>query len=115
MKAMYTVLFCIAALTVSCVRRNDVIRFDDSEPLALAPDILWALVVVPYAGYCTEPSWEAAISGHCRRGDILQIESKSIARDASGWYRCADGWLPESAVIVYTNRYRAVTKAQQLE
>lgn len=98
---------------VSCSREMQTISFDNSEPLALAPDVEWAVVIDPYTSFRVETKWESPTEGHCRKGDILQVKGKTVA--ATGiWYEFELGWLHEAAVAIYSNRYRAATAASKL-
>lgn len=105
----------LLALCASCSQDNDAIPLDVSEPLALAPDIEWAVVVDPYAAFRVEPKWDADTAGHCRKGDVLQVKSKTVATSAGIWYEFGQGWLHEDVVSVYTNRYKAVTASERIK
>ncbi|MDE5899090.1 MAG: hypothetical protein K2H09_07515 [Treponemataceae bacterium] len=111
-----SVLVCLAAalFVLTACRRERAIEFDDSNPLALAPDVSWAVVVEPYAAFRTAAEWNAESGGHCRKGDILQILGKDFGEEQTVWYRFEGGWLPETAVAVYNNRFRAKTAADAL-
>ena len=99
---------CVAAFFfLSSCAKNSNIRFDDRYPLALAPDIEWAVVTAPYAAYKLEPDWGADAHGHCRKSDILQVEGTALSLDDEIWYRFAEGWLPSSVVDIYRNRFKA--------
>lgn len=100
---------------ISCEKKTDVIYFDESEPLALAPDIKWALVVEPYAAFKDSLDWDSKINGYCRKGDILQIISRSEDDDDTSWYKFEQGWLPASCLSVYSNRMKAQTAAKDLK
>ena len=116
MKKYLAALFIISCLFVSCNRNKDeVIVFDNSHPLALAPDISWALVTDPYAAYKSQVGWDEQVTGHCRKGEILQILSKAFDSDGLEWYRFEEGWLPSSCLTVYSNRLRAENSAKNLQ
>lgn len=103
-------------LLSSCKKqKEEVIVFDNTYPLALYPNISWALVTDPYAAYKVELGWDSETSGHCRRGEILQVLGKNVDRENKNWYRFEDGWLPESCLSIYSNRFKAVTAASQLK
>lgn len=92
---------------VSCNKNKDeVIKFDETYPLALAPDVTWAVVSEPYAAYKKNADWAADIAGHCRRGEILQITGKSEV-NGENWYCFENGWLAESSLTIYSNRFKA--------
>ena len=103
-------------LQSSCTKKQEeVIVFDSSEPLSLAPDVEWALVTDPYAAYKTSTDWNAEITGHCRRGEILQVLAKSLDDEKTVWYKFEEGWLPQKCLKIYTNRYKAKTAAESLK
>lgn len=110
----------LAAFIVICFgsckkNKDDVIVFDQTHPLSLAPDVEWALVTDPYATYRKEIDWNAEITGHCRRGEILQVFAKSIDKEKNIWYKFENGWLPQNCLSIYTNRYKAQTAAENLK
>lgn len=106
--AVILVLFC------SCSgKKEETIVFDNSYPLALSPDVSWAVVTEPYAAYKLEPSWTADAKGHCRKGEILQVMGKSVDSENTSWYFFEDGWLPQNCISIYSNRYKAKTAAEQ--
>lgn len=119
-RTMFVISKCIlcallASVFFSCSKKSDdVIQFDNSEPLALAPDITWAVVLDPYAAYRNTTSWDSHVVNYCRKGDILQVTGRATINGSGTWYKFDSGWLPESAVRLYSNRFRAETAAKQL-
>ncbi len=113
MKRILSVLFIFPLVfaSVSCDRRGTEIEFDTEYPLALAPDVSWAVVTDPYISYKESPHWDASNTGHCRRGEILRVLGNSLAPDGTEWYLFGDGWLPSSGISVYSNRYKAAGAA----
>lgn len=109
--ALLMVLF-----TTGCnLKKDDTIVFDETHPLALAPDVSWAVVTDPYATYRKNYGWKEAGEGHCRRGEILQVQGKSIGANKEVWYSFEQGWLPASSISVFDNRYKAETYGKQLD
>ena len=104
-------LLCLCSF--SC-KKSRGIPLDESEPLALAPDISWAVVIDPYAAFRKNCDWSAEVTGQCRKADVLLVEGKQISPDGI-WYRFTDGWLPDSSVYVYANRLRAQNVADGLK
>ncbi len=100
--------------TVGCVKNKEIV-FDNKYPLAMAPDVEWAVVTDPYAAFRNEHSWEAEVVGHCRRGDILQVKGLSVNSEKESWYVFSSGWLPASSVDIYSNRLRAQGAAALLK
>lgn len=119
----HRIIFIFAALFVfglpSCSKKNNwEIVLDSSDPLALAPDVEWAVVVVPYASFRKETSWDAQAEGYCKQGECFAIEATSaisVEGKFQKWYRFESGWLPESAVKIYANKFRAEKAAKNLK
>ena len=91
------------------------------DPISVTPDEQWAVVLSPYSVFQSTPGKMDGGSFHARRGDILYItgceyvltgDDKEINRTL--WYGCEQGWLPESAVAIYSNKLRAQTAASEL-
>ena len=118
-KSLFLVSICFLAcssLFTGCKKnKEEVIIFDNEEPLSLAPDIEWALITAPYAAYRSEIDWNSPVVNHCRRGEILQVHAKSIDKEKTVWYKFEEGWLPESCLSIYANRYKAKTAAESLK
>ncbi|MCK9170063.1 MAG: hypothetical protein M0P01_06570 [Treponema sp.] len=108
----FIVLSCV--MTGCAKKTGGEIMFDNSEPLALAPDVSWSVVLDPYAGYRKLPSWNSAVTSYCRKGDILQVLGETAVKGSGNWYEFKNGWLPETAVTVYNNRLKAETAASKL-
>ena len=98
---------------VSC-KKDKSIHFDESEPLALAYDVSWALVVDSYAMFRAECAWDAEAAGYCRRGTVLKVVGKFLSPDGN-WYKFDGGWLPETAIEVYANKLKAQNAASLLK
>lgn len=106
-------LLFFSSFFVSC-NKNNTIRFDDSEPLAFAYDVSWAVVVDSYASFKKECAWDAETVGYCRRGTVLKVTGKFLSPDGN-WYGFDGGWLPETAVDVYANKLKAENAATLLK
>lgn len=109
---LLSVLFCL--LMAGC-SKNKEIKFDEHNPRALAPDVLWAVVIDPYAAFRAETDWAGEVLGHCRKGDILEVKGSAVFNDVEDWYYFDGGWLPETAVSIYSNRFKAQTAVGQLK
>ena len=108
------ILFVLAGL-LSCKKKtSEIIVFDDSHPLALAPDVEWAVVTEPYAVFKETDDWGAVTAGHCRKGEILQVMGKSVDASKENWYYFESGWLPQSCVSIFSNRYKAEAVSNNL-
>lgn len=111
--AFVTVFLCLNIFISCSNKKYEEIVFDNSHPLALAPDVSWAVIKDPYAAYKTEPNWSADAKGHCRKGEILQVIGKSVDEKNDVWYSFENGWLPANSLSIFNNRYKAQTAAQQ--
>ncbi len=115
---LFAVFFLILISTIafaSCKKNNtETIVFDESHPLALAPDVEWAVVIEPYAVFKESDEWEAATAGHCRKGEVLQVMGKSVDEAKENWYFFEGGWLPQNCVSIFSNRYKAETVSNNL-
>lgn len=117
------IFFVFAALFVfefpSCSKKNGhEIVLDTSDPLATAPDVQWALVVVPYASFKKETSWNAQAAGYCKQGECFPILAHSVFTvegETENWYRFEEGWLPENMIKIYANKFRAEKAAKNLK
>lgn len=111
----FFIICSLAFIFIACDKNDEnPIILDDSEPLALAPNVEWAVVTDPYAAYKTEIGWTSSVSGHCRKGDILLIKGKSLDKNNEKWFYFENGWLPGNCISVYNNRLKAKSVAEQL-
>ncbi len=101
-------LVLFSMLIFSCAKKEDEIIFlDNREPLALAPDVQWAVVNEPYVAFKENKEWTSSVTGHCRKGDVLQVKGKSVDSKKEVWYLFEEGWLPSASILVYSNRLKA--------
>ena len=105
-------------LFVSC-GRTKMIDISDSYSRELSPSVDWALVHEPYAAFRKEPSFESPVVAHARRGEIMQVLGNRYVTTGSGknehtvvWYWFEQGWLDESLVTLYDNRFKAQAVAE---
>ena len=109
------ILVLLTLMCSSCKKKGtEDIVFDNSYPLALAPDVEWAVVTEPYAVFKDKDEWGASTAGHCRKGEILQVKGKSMDADKENWYYFEGGWLPQNCVSIFSNRYKAETVSKNL-
>ena len=114
-KFCLSVILLLTVLFVSCTKKDtETIVFDNTHPLALAPDVEWAVVIEPYAVFKENDEWNAATAGHCRKGEILQVKGKSVDAKKENWYYFDGGWLPQSCVSIFSNRYKAETVSKSI-
>lgn len=108
-------IFILIPSFSSCKKKSaESIIFDNSHPLALAPDVEWAVVTEPYAVFRESDEWGGSTAGHCRKGEILQVKGKSVDAQKENWYYFEGGWLPQNCVSVFSNRYKAQTVSNRL-
>ncbi len=105
-KILFFVFVVFSFSLFSCTKKNEIV-FDESEPLALAPDVEWALICEPYAAFRKTADWSAEVISHCRKGDIFMLKGTLISNDKENWYYFDQGWLPESVLLVYSNYFKA--------
>ena len=98
---------------VSC-NGNKQIDISPSNSIALSPGIKWALVHEPFAAFRKEPSFESPVVANARRGEIMQVLGDRYVTQESGrsthtvvWYSFELGWLDESLVTIYDNKFKA--------
>ena len=103
----FSIVLCCCFFISGCEKKNEVIVFDDSYPLALSPSVQWTVVKEPYAAFRKEPDWGAEVVAHCRRGEILQVTGRSVDSKNEKWCSFENGWLAESCLNIYGNRYKA--------
>lgn len=116
------ILFCLLSF-VSCQKRN-LIELN-SNPLDIAPDLQWALIVVPYAAFRTDCTFSSQVQGSGRRGEIFVVKGrKSISEESNGednsldktiWYHFEQGWLDESLVRIFDTKLKAQNAAKRIQ
>ncbi|MCR5612130.1 hypothetical protein [Treponema sp.] len=108
-------------LFFSCNKNKDEIQFSNTDILSLDPTISWAVVTEPYAAFRKEPSWGANTMDHCRFGDVLMIQGCRITESMNDpaskevWYSFDQGWLSESSITVYKNKFKAQKASEKLQ
>ena len=109
------ILLNLLFLVSACKKKAaDNIVFDNSYPLALAPDVEWAVVIEPYAVFRNKNDWGSDTEGHCRKGEILQVKGMSVDEAKTNWYYFEGGWLPQNCVSIFSNRYKAEAVSKNL-
>ncbi|MCQ2584172.1 MAG: hypothetical protein MJ185_01165 [Treponema sp.] len=107
-------LFCAALLLIltvflsGCKRDKSLnIELDNSEPLALAVDIEWAVLSEPYVTFRDVQEWDGKESGHGKKGDVLQVKGYSYSSTNEKWVKFEKGYLPLKSVQIFTNKFQA--------
>lgn len=116
MKKVYILIVFLLLFSIAgCSKKKpEVIIFDETYPNALTPNVKWALVNDPYIAFKEDPDWNSETIGYCRKGEILQVERKTITSNGEEWYCFEQGWLPSGSISVFSNRYKALTAASSL-
>ena len=120
MRAVWLLACSAALMCFGCSDKQlkEPIAFTDT--ISLMPDEQWAVVTAPYIAFQASPGENGTQSVHARRGDVLHITGFRYVGGTGGssrsvlWYGFEQGWLPETAVAVYANRFRAGTAANEL-
>ena len=114
---------------LSCSRRTAV-DIHGSDSLALSPEVEWAVVSEPYVAFRNEAGYENHVVEHGRRGETMRILGKDFVRSENiigegktqkttvsyiTWYKFEKGWLEESCVSVYDNKFKAEHAASSLK
>ena len=108
-------LLCALVLFSSCnIKKEKEIVLDNSDPLALAVDVQWALVTDPYATFKTDREWNSSDRGHAKKGEVLKVIGISLSSEKEKWIRFNEGYLPEKSVKVFSNKYQAEKAARDL-
>lgn len=98
----------VSVLCISCTKkRSDEIVLDNSNPLAFAIDIEWAVIIDPYVTFRETHEWTSKDLGHGKKGEILQVIGYSYSSENEKWVKFENGFLPIKSVQVYSNRYQA--------
>ncbi|MBQ2601262.1 MAG: hypothetical protein II584_02570 [Treponema sp.] len=107
-------LVLVLALPLASCSRNRTIDISDSNSIELSPTVDWALVREPYAAFRKDPSFESPVASHARRGEIMRLLGKKYVTTGTGknehttvWYSFEQGWLDESLVTLYDNKFKA--------
>ena len=120
---LHKVVICCTGLLwllslVGCLRRDGAVyTFDDGTPLAVSPEVEWAVVSVPYAACYEETDYASAVTTHCRRGEVLVVQGRRTVKletKTELWYAFDAGWIPAGSLAVYPNKLRADNAARLL-
>lgn len=120
-KIVFVFILVFPLIFSSCFSKNEneAIVFDNSEPLALLPDIKWAVIKDSYSAFHAEASWESSVNSYCRCGQICRIIGNKTVINSSGiaekWIKSENGWIPNSVVVVCSNLYNARSVSESLQ
>ena len=65
-KRTFVLIFFFLFISLSLIscnkKKEEVIEFNETHPLSLAPDVEWALITDPYAAYRKDIEWNAQLT-----------------------------------------------------
>ncbi|MGP1510052.1 hypothetical protein [Treponema lecithinolyticum] len=108
-------LFCILS-GCTAEKNEQLIDISEVENIGFAEP--WALINEPYAAYRIKPSDTADAASHGRQGDVVKLIGSYIdIRDGQRrlWYQFTAGWLPETAVSLFSNKLQAEFAAKNVQ
>ena len=95
----------------SCKKNNGTLELPEMAPGALSPRISWALVADPYVACHKDAGYDSPVISSYRKGDIFEIKgNRTVIVDEETkelWYALEDGWIPSSAVKIFSNKLKA--------
>ena len=107
----------ISLFTFTSCNKKDQIALNSADIIDIAPDLQWALVVVPYAAFRADCSFSSEVLGNARKGEIFMLTGKRTVLENdledSGekrkivWYHFDKGWLDESLVKIFDTKLKA--------
>ena len=112
------VFLVLCTLFFSCKKNNGQLELQQLAPEDLSPRIEWALVSDPYVACRKEASYESETIASFRKGEIHEIKGNcTVLVDGTKelWYALEDGWIPSSAVNVYSNKLKAEKAKKELK
>jgi hypothetical protein len=113
---VWVILAGFLSVLPACQRDEDrrAVILPETGLLMLRPR--WAIVIEPYARLLAEPDSITEITGHLRRGDVVEIVEIGTQRyrgdgDDGNWYLVegegSRGWVLNSLLAVYGSRAQA--------
>jgi len=108
-KTLFLILIVLCTVQFSSCKRDKSlnIELDNTEPLALAVDIEWAVISDPYVTFREVQEWTGKDSGHGKKGDVLQVKGYSYSSTNEKWVKFDNGYLPLKSVKIFTNKFQA--------
>ena len=116
-KIVFSAFFLPFLFLTSCVKKDMIFEFDKSDPYAFDIEVEWAVVTDPYAVCRTDVGYECQITNHFRKGDIRRIigeKSKKIDERMEVWYCFEEGWIPSTAIKIYSNKLKAIRAVEEM-
>ena len=87
-------------------------------PEDLSPRIEWALISDPYVACRKEANYESITIASFRRGEIYEVKGNCtilVDETKERWYALGDGWVPGSAIKVFSNKLKAELAKKSLK
>ena len=87
-------------------------------PEELSPRISWALISDPYVACRKEADYESVTVSSFRKGEIYEIKGNctiTVDEKKELWYAVEEGWIPSTAVRVFSNRLKAENAKSSLK
>lgn len=110
-------VFCLF-LSVSCKKNNGQLEMPAIAPEELSPRISWALISDPYVACRKEADYESVTVSSFRKGEIYEIKGNCtiiVDEKKELWYAVGEGWIPSTAVRVFSNRLKAENAKKALK
>ena len=106
----------------SCLGRDEKISFDPMSVDELSPRVEWALITDPYVACRERAGYDNSAVASFRKGEIhevlgnctVKVEIDNKKERAEKWYALENGWIPGSAVRIFSNRMKAQNAKKSL-
>ena len=121
-KAILSLFFVLLPLFIvplaSCKKNNGQLVMQEFAMEDLSPRIEWGLIADPYVACHQEAGYESVVIASFRKGEIYEIKGRcTVVVDETKelWYAIENGWIPSSAVKVYSNKLKAEKAKKSLK
>ncbi len=121
-RRFFAFVFAVAFFSffiVSCSKSKNQIQLQKMTADELSPSVEWALVTDPYVACREQAGYEFPTVASFRKGEIYEVEGnktveitdempdgkKNIKKET--WYALENGWVPGSAVRIFSNKMKA--------
>ena len=115
----FSLILSLGSIFSSCSKNNGQLELQSLSPSELSPRIEWALISVPYVACRKDAGYEFSTIASFRKGEIHEIKgNRTVIVDEETkelWYALGDGWIPSSAVKVYSNKLKAEAAKKELK
>ncbi len=102
----------------SCTRISGIasVKFPSTPVISSVDSVV--LVLDPYISIRDQPGKTGITIAHGRRGEVFGVIGKKIVRSEeteSLWIQLENGWIPETAVRLYSSKDKALQAASLLK